>query len=320
MKAFVTGIFGFVGKHLTNKLIAMGHEVDGFALSQDIEVGVFPSKVQITEGDLCDTDKLSWAIRRSGPDTVFHLAALSSVKLSFENPTQTFMANVMGTLNVLEAVSRLKRQAKVLLVSSSEIYGQLGPDDVPVKETAPLAPVNPYGVSKAACDLMGYQYFKAYGMPVYRVRAFSHCGPAQGTQAVLSDWAFQVARIELGLAAPQVKVGNLNVSRDYTDVRDIIEAYLAVIDKGVPGEAYNVCSGKGYLLEELLTTITSFSSKKIKIIVDQSRLRPVDIPILIGSSEKLRRDTGWRPAIDIKVTLKDMYEHWLNDLKNETPR
>lgn len=315
MKAFVTGIYGFVGRHLARRLFDSGHDVAGFALKQDVQEGVFPPKIQVTEGDLCDFDRLSWTIRRHSPDVVFHLAALSSVKLSFENPGQTFAVNVIGTLNLLEAVARLKRQAKVLLVSSSEIYGQLGPNDVPVRETAPLAPVNPYGVSKAACDMLGYQYFKAYKMPVYRVRAFSHCGPAQGTQAVLSDWAFQTAKIELGLAAPQIKVGNLNVTRDYTDVKDTIEAYLAVVERGVPGEAYNVCSGVGYRLEELLRTIISFSSKKIMISEDPSRLRPVDIPILIGSSEKLTKDTGWRPSVDIKVTLKEMYEYWLNSIK-----
>jgi len=161
---------------------------------------------------------------------------------------------------------------------------------------------------------MAYQYFKAYNLPVYWVRAFSHAGPGQRTVAVLSDWAFQTARIELGISAPEIKVGNLEVNRDYTDVRDTVRAYVALIEKGSPGQPYNTCSGKGYRLSELLDIIVSLSSKKIKIVSDPSRLRPVDIPILIGSPEKLKKDTGWQPKIKIEQTLKDIYEYWINYL------
>jgi GDP-4-dehydro-6-deoxy-D-mannose reductase len=314
MKALITGIYGFVGYHLTHCLLDNGYQVAGFALESDIEPKAFPSEVKTYVGDLRDQAKIKEALDDFNPDAVFHLAALSSVKLSFENPTDTFSINIMGSLNLLEMISQMESPARVLLVSSSEIYGQLKPEDIPVKENALLLPVNPYGVSKAAVDLMGYQYFKAYGLPVFRVRAFSHSGPRQGTQAVLSDWALQAARIELGLVIPEIRVGNLEVTRDYTDVRDTVRAYLDIIVKGKPGEAYNVCSGKAYHLGDLLKMIVSFCPKKIRIIPDPSRFRPVDIPVLIGSPEKLKADTGWEPAINLERTLKDLYNYWLEHL------
>jgi GDP-4-dehydro-6-deoxy-D-mannose reductase len=314
MKALITGIYGFVGYHLAHHLLDNGHRVAGFALESDIDPKALPGEIKTYVGDLREPKKINEALADFAPDWVFHLAALSSVKLSFENPAETFSINIMGSLNLLETISQMKSPAKIILVSSSEIYGQLKPEDVPVKETALLMPVNPYGVSKAAVDMLGYQYFKAYGLPVFRIRAFSHSGPRQGTQAVLSDWALQAARIELGLATPEIKVGNMEVTRDYTDVRDIVRAYVEIIEKAKPGEAYNACSGKGYHLNDLLSTIVSFCPKKIKIAKDPSRYRPVDIPVLIGSPDKLKKDTGWEPAIDIKNTLKDLYNYWLNHL------
>ena len=317
MKALITGIYGFVGVHLARSLLDKGVKLAGYSLETDIDQEALPSNIKIFIGDLRDQQALPQAISEFKPDMVFHLAALSSVKLSFENPAETFSINIMGTLNLFEAISRLKSPSKTLIVSSSEIYGQIASGDVPVRETAPLAPVNPYGVSKAAVDLLGYQYFKAYKLPIFRIRAFSHSGPRQSTQAVLSDWTMQVAKIELGLAAPEIKVGNLQVVRDYTDVRDVVKAYLAIMEKGRPGEAYNVCSGHGYELEHLLKIIVKFSRKKIKVIADPSRLRPVDIPILIGSPEKLKSDTGWEPEINLEMTLKDLYEYWFNHLRHQ---
>lgn len=317
MRALITGIYGFVGYHLTHHLRDSGYEVAGFTLESDIDPKAFSDYVKTYIGDLRNQESLTKSINDFSPDLIFHLAALSSVKLSFENPAETFAINIMGTLNLLEAASRAKPSPRVLLVSSSEIYGQLKPEDIPVKETALLAPVNPYGVSKAAADMLGYQYYKAYGLPVFRVRAFSHSGPRQSTQAVLSDWALQAAKIELGLAIPEIKVGNLDVTRDYTDVRDTVRAYTDIVNKGIPGEAYNVCSGQGYNLRELLTWIASFTSKKTRIIHDPSRNRPVDIPVLIGSPEKVKSGVGWKPNIEFRRTLNDIYGYWLNHLATQ---
>lgn len=319
-KALITGINGFVGAHLTELLMARGFKVTGLDVSAESSGGatpherVLPKEIKILPVDLRDGQAVSDAIAETMPDVIFHLAAQSSVKLSFENPVETFSININGSLNILEAIANLEKAPKMLLISSSEIYGQLKPEEVPVTEQAPLAPVNPYAVSKAAVDLMAYQYFKAYDLPVYWARAFSHAGPGQRTVAVLSDWSFQTARIELGLSTPEIKVGNLEVTRDYTDVRDTVRAYLAILEKGLPGQPYNVCSGNGYKLADLLQIIASFSSRKIEIVEDQSRLRPVDIPILIGSPARLRADTGWEQRISIDKTLHDIYDYWIGYL------
>jgi GDP-4-dehydro-6-deoxy-D-mannose reductase len=316
-KVLITGIDGFVGNHLARYLINRGYEIVGVDISTEHSEKDLWAKasnkasIMLIKGDLRDEQKVDELFENYAFDLVFHLAAQSSVKLSFENPAETFSININGTLNILEAISRLERHPKTLVISSSEIYGQLKPDEVPVSENAPLKPVNPYAVSKAAVDLMVYQYWKAYNLPVYLARAFSHSGPGQRTVAVLSDWAFQAAKVELGLRPPEISVGNMDVTRDYTDVRDTIAAYYLILGKGQPGRPYNVCSGTGYKIAHLLDIIISFSSKKIEIVPDPSRLRPVDIPILIGSPERLRSETYWRPEIKIEQTLRDIYDYWI---------
>lgn len=319
MKALITGIGGFVGCHLTRYLIYGGHEISGIdypdiELPDDIKS---QEKLKIYEGDLRDDKILSEVVGECKPDTIFHLAAQSSVKISFENPHETFSDNLFGTLNLLETVSKLDYEVKTLVISSSEVYGQLGPEECPVEEDHPLRPVNPYAVSKAAVDLMAYQYFKAYKLPIYVARAFSHSGPGQKTVGVLSDWAFQIAKIELGLTPPVLKVGNLNVQRDYTDVRDVVRAYLDIIEKGKPGRPYNVCSGKGYRLSDLLKRYRSMAKKEIDIMKDQSRMRPVDIPILTGSNKRIKEDTGWEPEIEMEITLADSLKFWYDHLAEE---
>jgi GDP-4-dehydro-6-deoxy-D-mannose reductase len=310
MKLLITGIYGFAGTHIAADAIRQGHQVAGFCLESDIDRGAVPDSAEIFTGDLRQADRLAEVIAAFNPDRVIHLAAISSVKFSFDNPAETFAINITGTQNLLQAIARQKKPAQTLLISSSEIYGQLGPNDIPVSESALLAPVNPYGVSKAAVDLMGYQYFKSFGIPVYRIRAFSHTGPRQSTQAVLSDWAKQTALIDLGKAPAEIKVGNLNVIRDYSDVEDVVRAYDSIFEKGRPGEAYNVCSGIGHQLDILLETIIDFSSRKIAVKTDPDRFRPVDIPILIGSPQKIKADTGWEPRIDIRSTLEKVYNYW----------
>lgn len=316
MKTLITGIYGFAGAHLANYLSGQGHEIAGFCLETDIDIGAIPESARIFIGDLRQKDRIAEVIAEYNPDRIVHLAAVSSVKFSFDHPAETFAINITGTQNLLEAIAHQKKPAQTILVSSSEIYGQLGPNDVPVSETALLAPVNPYGVSKAAVDLMGYQYYKSYGVPVYRIRAFSHTGPRQSTQAVISDWAKQVAAVELGRAPAEIKVGNLSVIRDYTDVEDVVRAYELIFEKGRPGETYNVCSGIGHQLDILLNRLIGFSNKKIQITIDQSRFRPVDIPILIGSPRKIKSDTGWEPRFDINSTLKKVYNFWHKKLSN----
>jgi len=201
MKIFITGIGGFVGCHLTRYLAYEGYEVSGLDYA-NVEIPEEFKSIEnfnIIEVDLRDEKIIAEILDDSKPDAIFHLAAQSSVKISFENPQETFSDNLFGTLNLLEAVSKLDYEIKTLVISSSEVYGQLSPEECPVVEDHPLRPVNPYAVSKAAVDLLAYQYFKAYKLPIYVARAFSHSGPGQKTVGVLSDWAFQIAKIELRL-------------------------------------------------------------------------------------------------------------------------
>jgi GDP-4-dehydro-6-deoxy-D-mannose reductase len=319
LRAFITGIAGFAGRHLTGFLLNRGDEVTGIEPEESDDVNLLAKAhgVKVVTGDIRDEQLLTKTLKQFKPDIVFHLAAQSSVRLSFENPQETFSINTMGTLNLLEAITKADFPIKTLVITSSEIYGPLSPKEVPVAEDHPLRPVNPYAVSKAAVDLMAYQYVKAYNQDIYIARAFSHSGPWQKTVGVLSDWAFQVAKIDLGVTPPTIKVGNMNVKRDYTDVRDVVRAYVAIVEKGKPGEPYNVCSGIGYQLSDLLDKYRRFSGKEINVIIDQSRMRPVDIPILVGSNEKLKRDTGWSQTIQIDTTLKDIFDYWREYLAEE---
>lgn len=320
MKALITGIGGFAGRHLTEYLQGRGDEVAGIENDDREEIAPFAKSHQnlkIFIGDLRDEHLLTKAIKQFKPDTIFHLAAQSSVRLSFENPLETFSVNIIGTLVLFETISKIDFPIKTLVITSSEIYGRLTPEECPVSEDHPLRPINPYAVSKATVDLMAYQYCKAFGMPIYVVRAFSHSGPHQKTVAVLSDWAMQVAKIDLGISQPLIKVGNMAVVRDYTDVRDVVQAYAALVEKGTPGEPYNVCSGIGYRLSDLLEKYRGFTSKSIDVVIDKSRMRPVDIPILVGSNEKIKKDTGWSPTIPIDITLRDTFNFWRDYLVEE---
>ncbi len=318
MKALITGINGFGGGHLTRLLLSLGHEVAGLDCGdRETTFDAEDKKIKVFKGDLRDEEIVSKAINKFKPDTIFHLAAQSSVKLSFENPFETFSANLIGTLMLLETISKLDNPIKTLVISSSEVYGRLRPDQCPVTEDQPIRPVNPYAVSKAAVDMLAYQYHQAYKMPIYIARAFSHSGPGQKTVAVLSDWAFQVAKIKLGLSPPQLKVGNIDVQRDYTDVRDVMQAYVDIVEKGTPGKPYNVCSAKGYRLAELLEMYRSLIDREIEVTTDKSRMRPVDIPILVGSHQRLTDDTGWEPKIPIGTTLTDSLEFWNQRLADE---
>jgi GDP-4-dehydro-6-deoxy-D-mannose reductase len=319
MKILITGIGGFVGNHLTRYLNYEGHEISGLDYANVEIPEEFKSfeNFKSFEGDLRDDKIIAEILDETKPDAIFHLAAQSSVKISFENPRETFSDNLFGTLNLLEAISKLDYEIRTLVISSSEVYGKLSPEECPVVEDHPLRPVNPYAVSKAAVDLLAYQYYKAYNLPIYVARAFSHSGPGQKTVGVLSDWAFQIAKIELDLSPPVLKVGNLDVQRDYTDVRDVVKAYVSVIEKGEPGKPYNVCRGTGFMLSDLLERYKSMARKKIKVQTDQSRMRPVDIPILTGSNKRLREDTGWEPEIDIETTLSDSLQYWRERLVEE---
>jgi GDP-4-dehydro-6-deoxy-D-mannose reductase len=251
-----------------------------------------------------------WALEESRPDVIFHLAAQSFVPSSWTAPGDTVLSNVSGQINLFEAIRGLDLDPVVQIACSSEEYGMVLPDEVPIRETNPLRPLSPYAVSKVGQDLLGYQYFQSFGLKAIRTRGFNHTGPRRGDVFVTSNFARQVARIELGLAEPKIKVGNLDAVRDFTDVRDMVRAYWLAATKAKPGEVYNICTGDGLTIRELLDRLIAMAKVEVRVETDPARLRPSDVEILIGDSSKFRADTGWEPRISFDQTLRDTLDYW----------
>jgi GDP-4-dehydro-6-deoxy-D-mannose reductase len=244
------------------------------------------------------------------PEKIFHLAAQSFVGTSFHAPQETLTTNIIGQLNILEAVRSLGINPYVMIAGSSEEYGLVYENELPIKETNPLRPLSPYAVSKVTQDLLGYQYFKSYGLNVVITRAFNHTGRRRGEPFVSSNFSKQIAMIEKGKQEPIIHAGNLEAIRDFNDVRDIVKAYWLSLEKCKPGEVYNICSGKGYKIKEVLGILLSLTKVKVKITQDPDRLRPSDVPVLIGDSTKFRAATGWHPEIPFEKTLQDLLNFW----------
>jgi len=309
MRALITGISGFVGRHLSAELVRCGLEVFGTCVSCDrVLEGVESSRIEI--GDIRDGKKLRALIKRVKPEGVVHLAALSSVPLCFENPVLAFKVNLMGTVNLYEAIQDAGLVPKILFIGSSDEYGPVEEKDLPITEDFPLNPQNPYASSKAAADLMSFQYFLHKKLPVIRVRPFNHIGPGQSEHFVASSFARQIALIESRKLAPVIRVGNLEARRDFTDVRDVVRAYSRLIEEGVPGEVYNIASGKEYPISEILEKLLALSKAQIRVEKDPKRFRPVDVPHRRGSFEKLKRKIGWAPTISIDNSLEDILNDW----------
>jgi GDP-4-dehydro-6-deoxy-D-mannose reductase len=246
----------------------------------------------------------------SRPERIFHLAAQSFVPTSWRLPAETFMINSVGQINLFESILDLKLDPRIQIAGSSEEYGMVHPDEVPMKETNPLRPLSPYAVSKVAQDLLGYQYFKSYGLKVIRTRGFNHTGPRRGDVFVTSNFSKQVAEIEKGKREPVIHVGNLDAKRDFTDVRDMVRAYWLAAEKGEPGDVYNLGSGSAISMHQLLDMLSSLSRTKFRIQVDPDRLRPSDVQILLADASKFRTLTGWAPTIPFEKTLSDLLDYW----------
>ena len=316
----VTGIDGFVGSHLAEYFLSKENvEIYGTIRNrfQNLDnIEHIKDKLKLIECDLTDYHAVTEAINRSAPDRVFHLAAQSFVPTSWKSPIETFNSNIMGTLHLFEAVRKSRYDPKIVLACSSEEYGKVFPNEIPIKETNPLRPRSPYAVSKIACDFLAYQYFQSYGLKAIRTRFFNITGPRRGEVFVCSNFAKQIAMIEAGKQDPVVYVGNLSAKRDFTDVRDVVRAYDLASKKCRPGIVYNVCSGKAHSIKEVLDILKGFSKVDFKIEKDKSRLRPSDVPILIGDSSRFRKATGWEPKIPFKKTLEDLLNYWREKLEN----
>jgi GDP-4-dehydro-6-deoxy-D-mannose reductase len=309
MRILITGATGFVGQYLSRLLVSRaGNQVFGTFLSGDSKSAV--AGTNLIRCDLRDESKVRHVVEDIYPDHVYHLAALSSVRDSFKDANAVYEANFFGTLNLLEAVRRLHTSARVLLVGSAHAYGAVKRSQMPITERQALSPDTPYGVSKAAADMLGGQFFQSYGIHVIRARPFNHTGPGQSPDFVCSDFAKQFAEIEKGLRAPVLTVGNIRASRDFSDVRDVVRAYELLLRKGKPGDAYNIASGRPIRLREILAVLSSLVSHKVQVRVEQARVRRGESNIVYGSNRKLRRTTSWVPEIDLMTTLRDLYLYW----------
>lgn len=311
-KVLITGITGFAGSHLAEFLLLMGLEVYGTARwrSKTDNIDHLRDSLNIVNADIRDGYSLQSLLESVNPDYCFHLAAQSFVLESWSSPLETLGTNILGTTNILQAIRSKCPKCRVLIAGSSEEYGLVHPEETPIQETNPLRPMSPYGVSKAATDHLGLLYFMSYKLPVVVTRAFNHTGPRRGEVFATSNFAKQIAEIEAGKKEPILRVGNLEAIRDWTDVRDMVQAYWEVINDGYPGEAYNICSGKGIKVGDMLSMLLGMSGRGIKVEQDPSRMRPSDVPILIGDFEKLRQRTGWEPKIPFEKTLKDLLNYW----------
>jgi len=314
MKALITGITGFAGSHLAEYLLAEQPEVEVFGTrrwrSRMENIQHLEGKVNLIETDLSDPTSALRTLERVRPDYIFHLAAQSFVPTSWVAPSETMNLNLVGQINIFEAIRTLKLDPVVQIACSSEEYGLVLPDEVPIKETNPLRPLSPYAVSKVAQDYLGYQYFMSYGLKAIRTRGFNHTGPRRGEVFVTSNFARQVARIEAGLHEPVIRVGNLDSVRDFTDVRDMVRAYWLAVIKGKPGEVYNIATGEGITIRGMLDKLLAMSKIEVKVEVDPDRLRPSDVEVLLGDSSKFRADTGWSPRIPFDTTLRDLLDYW----------
>jgi GDP-4-dehydro-6-deoxy-D-mannose reductase len=312
MRIFLTGIDGFAGRHLAALLAAEGHAVVGSSLAPAAIAGVERTWV-------CDVrvqDRVESAIAEAAPDALVHLAGQTSVASAFRRPGETFAVNALGTLHVLEACRRAE-VARVLVVTSSEAYGRRSAEEGPVPESAPLEPVSPYGTSKAAQDSIGAQYWRGYGLEVVRVRAFPHTGPGQDPRFVFPSVARRIARAEAGRGPAVIEIGNLDPTRDVSHVRDVVEAYALLLRQGAPGAAYNVCSGVGRTIGEALDVLASLSDVEIEFSVDPSRLRPADVPWMVGDPRLARETIGWVATRTWEETARDLLEHWRERAENE---
>lgn len=315
-KVLVTGISGFAGSHLAEKLfLANKYKLIGTYLS-DKSLGNISSlvkEIELIKIDLNDKDKVLDLIKKVQPDLIYHLAAFTSPSESFKKPTEAIVNNVSIQINLLEAVRQIKLfNTRILIISSADIYGTVSKEDLPIDEETSFMPANTYAVSKITQDFLGLQYYLSYNLNIVRVRPFNHIGPRQTPYFVISSFAKQIAEIEKGVKEPVLYVGNLETKRDFTDVRDMVEAYILAVEKGNTGDVYNLGSGVSYKISELLEKLLSFVKVKISVEKDSSLFRPNDTPELLCDNQKFKELTHWEQKIAIDTTLKDTLDYWRN--------
>jgi GDP-4-dehydro-6-deoxy-D-mannose reductase len=315
MVDLILGAAGFVGGYAIRQLAADGAEVHAaMRPAEQLSPDLAALCTQHTL-DLLDADAVHDLLHGIKPDRILHLAAQSSVAVSWKQPQQTAEVNIIGTLNLLEAARTLPIMPRILLVGSGEEYG--APAQNPVREEMPLHPANIYAATKAAAEQFAAVYYKAYHLPVICVRAFNHIGPMQREIFVTADFCKQAAEIEAGLREPVIRTGNLSAKRDFTDVRDIVRAYALLLECGRAGEIYNVGSGNAVMISDILSQIQQLCHVPFRIETDPAKLRPVDVPVIAADIAKLQAHTGWTPEIPLAQTLADTLEHWRSVIKEQ---
>ena len=318
-KVLITGITGFVGSHLADYILANFPEVQVLGLARwrapKDNIMHILDDIILEFGDLSDLSSLKTILSQRKPDIIFHLAAQSYVPYSFLAPVATLGANVIGTCNLLEAVKELKSASDydpiIHICSSSEVYGQVKENEVPIREDNPFRPASPYAVSKVGEDMLAFQYWLSWNIKTIRTRMFTHTGPRRGEVFVVSSFAKQIAAIEVGLVPPVVKVGNLESIRTFLDVRDAVKAYWLLVNKCPPGEVYNIGGVETMTVGEMLDRLLKLSRvKDIGVEIDQIRLRPSDVTLQIPCIDKFVESTGWKPEIKFEQTLEDTLDYW----------
>ncbi|MDP9371081.1 MAG: GDP-mannose 4,6-dehydratase [Chloroflexota bacterium] len=306
MRGLITGVGGFVGPHLVAELRrSTDWALFGLCRHPCPGEGYTPLTV-----DLLDRERVARAVADAAPTHVFHLAAQSHVPTSNEDAGGTLTNNIVGQVNLLDACRALPEPPRVLVIGSAEEYGLATPEEMPLREAQPFRPTNPYAVSKVAQDLLGWQYFAAYRLPVVRVRPFSHTGPGQSDRFAVAAFARQIAEIEAGRRPPVVRVGNLEAQRDFLDVRDVVHAYQLALTAGEPGAVYNIGSGMAVRMRAVLDRLLALSPRRVEVAIDPARLRPSEVPLLVADSSALRAATGWRPVVPFEQSLRDTLDWW----------
>lgn len=305
----LTGAAGFVGRHFLRRLakVAPGTAVLGLDLTALADQENFDLDLRMEDVDLLETPTVYKLIERFEPTRVLHLASFSSVAYSWQHPTECLLNNTNIFLNVIEAIRTIDLPARILSVGSSEEYGNAPPETMPLKESCPLDPLSPYAVARVSQEMLSKIYVEGYGLDIVITRSFNHIGPSQSSRFVLPSFIAQILDGQARGDDPvRIRTGNLEIVRDFTDVRDVVRAYLSLFDKGRRGEVYNVCSGVGHTLKSLVERIAAHVGVTVEPQIDPTLIRPSDNAVLFGSNEKLREHTGWAPQISLDQTLADM--------------
>ena len=320
MRVLITGIAGFAGSHLADTCVAQGAEVWGLAHmpGPHPHLAHLGERVQLYAADVTDGASVDATLAAIAPDWIFHLAAQAHVPTAWQDPTATLATNILGQLNVILAMQEHAPAARLLVVSSSNVYGMVEESDLPVNESAPFRPADPYAVSKVGQEMLALQYGQSHCLHIVRVRPFNHVGPRQAPDYVIARFAQELAQMEAGLRPPTLKVGNMSAKRDFADVRDMARAYWLALEKGSPGAVYTIGSGAARSIDEMLRIMLKLARVDIQVETDPALFRPGDLPVLQSDPRAIQEQTGWRTAIPLEQTLEDTLNYWRDQVRATT--